>query len=251
VTAECRPDSSPARGGGGWGEADDGRLAAAASPHPDPPPQAGERARKRFRAPRRIGPALAGVLLALFLWGGGFLWFVHALPSGVADPDSTTDAIVVLTGGRLRIDEGLALHARGRAKWLFVSGVHPGVTVAELLRVAPEARGEQPCCIELGYAAADTLGNAQETAAWLHEHHFRSLRLVTAGYHMPRALLELRRAAPEAVIVPHPVFPERVRQADWWAWPGSAWLIASEYNKYLGALLRGLAQPAPAEAAVS
>ena len=69
---------------------------------------------------------------------------------------------------------------------------------------------------------------------------FASLRLVTAGYHMPRSLLEFRRALPGVRIVPHPVFPERVRQADWWAFPGTAWLIVGEYVKYLGAIVHGL-----------
>ncbi len=45
---------------------------------------------------------------------------------------------------------------------------------------------------------------------------------------------------PELEIVPHPVFPEHVKQRDWWRWPGSASLIISEYNKYLVALARGL-----------
>jgi uncharacterized SAM-binding protein YcdF (DUF218 family) len=190
-------------------------------------------------------PPSTGVLVAALLWGAGFLWFAHALPSAVADLETPTDAIVVLTGGRLRIDEGMALLAQGKGKRLFVSGVHPGVTLPEILHLSPETPDWARCCVDLGYAADNTLGNAQETARWMRAHDFRSLRLVTAGYHMPRALLELRHAFPEAMIVAHPVFPQQVRQRDWWAWPGSAWLIAGEYNKFLGAFLRSLVHPAP------
>jgi uncharacterized SAM-binding protein YcdF (DUF218 family) len=203
-----------------------------------------EKRRPRLSA-RWLVPPAAGVLVAALLWAAGFLWFTHALPSTVDDPDARTDAIVVLTGGRLRIDEGLALLAQGKGKRLLVSGVHAGVTLSEILHLSPETPDWAQCCVDLGYAADNTLGNAQETARWMRKHDFHSLRLVTAGYHMPRALLELRHVFPEATIVPHPVFPQQVRQADWWAWPGSAWLIAGEYNKFLGAFLRSLVHPIP------
>jgi hypothetical protein len=44
--------------------------------------------------------------------------------------------------------------------------------------------------------------------------------------------------------------PEQVKQANWWAWPGTAMLIVGEYDKYLGAVLRAtfgvhLAESAP------
>ena len=67
---------------------------------------------------------------------------------------------------------------------------------------------------------------------------FNSLRLVTASYHMPRSLLEFSRVMPEVRIIPHPVFPERVKQERWWASPGTASLIVAEYQKYLLALAR-------------
>jgi uncharacterized SAM-binding protein YcdF (DUF218 family) len=67
---------------------------------------------------------------------------------------------------------------------------------------------------------------------------FSSLRLVTAWYHMPRSLLELDRAMPEIEIVAHPVFPDEVSGEHWWASRGTLLVLASEYGKYLGALLR-------------
>ena len=72
---------------------------------------------------------------------------------------------------------------------------------------------------------------------------FHSLRLVTASYHMPRSLLEFSRAMPEVHIIPHPVFPERVKQERWWAWPGTASLIVAEYQKYLLALAAAGVRP--------
>ncbi|MFQ5775674.1 MAG: YdcF family protein [Kiloniellaceae bacterium] len=180
--------------------------------------------------------ALAGVCAAAWLLG--LAWFAATLPAAVGDTARTTDAIVVLTGGSGRVHRGLELLADKRARKLFVSGVYRGVDVRELLRVSRQSPEDLACCIALGYEADNTRGNAVETAAWMRAQGLRSLRLVTAAYHMPRSLLEFRRAMPDIEIVPHPVFPEHVRQRDWWRWPGSASLIVSEYAKYLVALVR-------------
>jgi hypothetical protein len=55
---------------------------------------------------------------------------------------------------------------------------------------------------------------------------------------MPRSLLELDRAMPEIEIIAHPVFPDEVSQEHWWVSRGTAILLANEYGKYLGALIR-------------
>ena len=119
-----------------------------------------------------------------------------------------------------------------------MSGVYHGVDITELFRVRQQPPDEFACCVVLGHEADDTQGNALETAAWMDESGYRSLRLVTATYHMPRSLLEFRQVLPDAEIIPHPVFPTNFRRNDWWRWPRSASLVASEFNKYLVARVR-------------
>lgn len=190
------------------------------------------------RRPRLLLAAGIGLgLVFLLAWAVGLVWFARHLPSAVADPDRRTDAIVVLTGGQGRLQQGLDLLSARQADKLFVSGVYRGVEVAQLLEISQRAPGELACCVTLGYEADDTHGNAMESARWIGEQGFRSLRLVTATYHMPRSMLEFRRAMPEIEIVPHPVFSPRFKQEDWWRWPGSASLLATEYSKYLLASL--------------
>ncbi len=180
---------------------------------------------------------LGGLLgLIVAAWLAGLVWFTAQLPTAVDDPTGATDAIVVLTGGSGRVIEGFELLAAGRARKLLISGVNPGVDMQELLRFSQRSPAELECCVTLGYQASSTFGNAIETARWMRESGLRSLRLVTAAYHMPRSLLQFRRAMPEIDIIPHPVFSEHFRQDDWWRWPGSATLIVSEYSKYLVAL---------------
>ncbi|MBL6935553.1 MAG: YdcF family protein [Alphaproteobacteria bacterium] len=184
---------------------------------------------------------LVGALgLVVALWAGGLFWFVRQIPDRVADTTSHTDAIVVLTGGSERLGAGLELLEAKMAGKLFISGVYHGVEVAELLRLSQQAPAELDCCITLGYDAEDTVGNAHETAAWMAENGFHSLRIVTANYHIPRGLLEFRRALPQAVLIPNPVFPAHVRLDGWWRWPGTTRLVIGEYDKFLAASLRGV-----------
>ncbi len=184
----------------------------------------------------RCAVALIGLF---FLWGVGFLWFAADLPHEVGEPERKTDAIVVLTGGSGRLHQGLELLAAQRAKRLFVSGVYRGVEVEELLKLSQQSPQNLECCVVLGYEADDTRGNAAETAQWMRQEGFASLRLVTASYHMPRSLLEFGRAMPDIEIIPHPIMSANFRQDDWWRWPGSAGLLATEYTKFIVALIRG------------
>lgn len=184
----------------------------------------------------RIGVAL--VVAAAGLWSGGFLWFVADVPQGVVDTTTRTDAIVVLTGGSGRLATGLDLLQGGLSHRLFISGVYRGVDVAEIVKLGRGDQAGLKDAVVLGYGADDTVGNAVETALWAKEQNLHSLRLVTGAYHMPRSLLEFRRALPEAQLIAHPVFPDAVKSREWWRWPGTAALLASEYSKYLGAMLR-------------
>lgn len=196
------------------------------------------------RSSRRPLAAL-GILLGLLAgaWGGGLLMFADSLGTEAGDRDTVTDAIVVLTGGSDRLSSGLALLEAGKGRKLFISGVHKGVDLPDLLRRAHLSAGEPSSRVALGHTADDTVGNAVETAAWIEAEGFASLRLVTAAYHMKRALLEFRRAMPRVAIVPHPVYPDAVKTRDWWRWPGTASLLATEYTKYLAARLRYLFFP--------
>lgn len=182
--------------------------------------------------------AVLGVLVAV--WLAGLVWFANRIPSpdGTVISPATTDAIVVLTGGPLRLKAGLELLEAGKAKKLFVSGVGKHIDLAELLHAAQTSSSAVACCVALGHEAADTTGNATETRQWMEHEGFHSLRLVTANYHMQRSLLEFRYAMPDMEIVPNPVFPDSFKRNHWWAWPGTFALIVTEYQKYLAAAAR-------------
>ena len=199
---------------------------------------------RRRRRPRRLRRFVLLALSAFAVaWLFGFYRFLELIPEpGQASP-RVTDAIVVLTGGAGRVREGLRLLEAGFAGKLFISGVHGGVDAQALLRVARRAPGNLECCIVIDHAAHSTRGNARETAKWVQKEGHRSLRLVTASYHMPRSLLEFRHTLPAGTeIEPHPVFPEGFRADGWLPWRGSGRLVFSEYHKFVAAMLaRGAA----------
>ena len=180
------------------------------------------------------------LILSLFLigvWGIGLVRFITDIPDLVEDNTSKTGAIVVLTGGSGRVNEGLALLDKDLAEKLFISGVYRGLDVRKLLQLARRNFSDLESRVGIGNAV-NTIGNASETAQWSFRHQISSIRLVTAAYHMPRSMLEFRHAMPSVRIFPHPVFPNHVKQDEWWMWPGTTALFISEYNKFLMAWIR-------------
>ena len=176
------------------------------------------------------------IFVLAILWSVGLVGFAASLPRDIADPSSHTDAIVVPTGGHGRLVAGLELLRAGQAERLFISGVYDGVSVPSL--VGENAGAATICCVDLGYSARDTYENASESATWMAERGYSSLRLVTGNYHIPRAILEFRSAMPDVKVIANPVFPQHVRVDNWWRYRGTAGLIASEYAKYILALIR-------------
>ena len=194
-----------------------------------------------FQSQRRAGRLfrrlLVATLAALLIWTAGLISFAGSIPKSIKDPARHTDSIIVLTGGSGRLEEGLNLLELNMAKRLFVSGVYQGVDVKTLFKMFQRNPWHLETRVGIG-TATNTLGNATETAEWIAGKGFRSMRLVTASYHMPRSLLEFKHAMPNAQITAHPVFPTHVKVDEWWAWSGTAELIAGEYNKFLFAWLR-------------
>lgn len=185
---------------------------------------------------RGLGRAILIAAVVVAPFAVGFVRFVDHIPPPTNDM-SRTDAIVVLTGGSDRIATGLNLLEAGEAERLFVSGVHPGVGIDQLLKInrpadAPPNPGLAQR-IDLGDTAGDTFGNSIESAEWMRTNHYRSMRLVTANYHMRRALIEFRMAAPDLDIIPNPVQPPGFDSAAWWRDRATFDLLLGEYGKYL------------------
>lgn len=177
---------------------------------------------------------MAFVTLVL-IWALGFIWFAANVVTMKPEyMDEKTDAIIVLTGGDKRVNEGLDLLANGKADKLFISGVNQQVKPEELVALWPGNKEKVLCCITLGYNAEDTGDNAMESDEWIGANNIKSIRLVTSNYHMARSGLIFHQKMPTLEIYRHPVVP-----ADFDPWGSQFWPFAfEEYNKFLLTWLR-------------
>lgn len=201
--------------------------------------QAGDSAtRPAAPSPRRWGRLLLiGVLAAGALLGAGFFWFVQRIELSENLPVRNADGIVALTGGRFRINDALELLAAGRGQRLLITGVNPVTRPNQISRLMPEHQRWFTCCVDIDHSA-NTVGNAVETRRWVKARGFRSVIVVTANYHMPRALAELAHELPDVALVPYSVLSDKVRVESWWENPETARLLLLEYGKFMVAKIR-------------
>jgi uncharacterized SAM-binding protein YcdF (DUF218 family) len=142
----------------------------------------------------------------------------------------------VITGGQQRLADGFDLLQSGAGKALLVSGVGQGVSkaiLADELNLDPRETALLDCCVTLEFQAGDTRGNAVAAGKWAQINGFRSLRLVTANYHMPRAKAIFTRKLPDIALSYWPVSPDDLDLDIWWKTPPIIRLLAREYAKYL------------------
>lgn len=171
------------------------------------------------------------IILCIFLWCAGLALFVFW--TGTQQPyEGKAEGAVVLTGGDGRIGAGLELLSEKRVEKLLISGVHPDVKVKELLAINHEPK-ELAAHVDLGFSAQDTLGNADETAEWVQKNKLQSLIIVTAHYHMPRAMIHLGEQLPNVALYPYPIVSKSFRGKDWLHDPTARRLLLNDYNKFL------------------
>jgi uncharacterized SAM-binding protein YcdF (DUF218 family) len=184
---------------------------------------------------------LTALLAIVMLWAAGLLVFAarvaHSTPP--ADP-GRAEGIVALTGpSPARMTVGIALLQEGHAERLLISGVNRMNNRDSIRRAARAVAGPvYDCCVDLGFEAVDTIGNARESADWVRARGYDQVIVVTADYHMPRALLELRGAMPHTRLIPYPVATDELNARAWWRNSRQTRRLALEYSKYLVILAR-------------
>lgn len=203
------------------------------SPPADPPSPTRRRAPRTLRFVRLLGFLSIFGTAALV---AGFFFFVLNVPAAEPEQTLSGDGIVVVTGGVDRLGYAFDLLTERRAQRLLISGVNPSTTEAEIARLHPKGAHFLSCCVDLGFRALNTAGNALETREWARTHGFQRIIVVTSGWHMRRTLLEIQRSLPEVELIPHPVISQSTANEDWWREPDNLRILIAEYVKYLAAI---------------
>ena len=185
---------------------------------------------------------VAAFLVVALIWAAGLFAFVSRVQHATPLPDPLpAEGIVVLTGANSnqRIAAAVDLLTERLGARVLVSGVNRDVSREQLRRSSKTVRRLYDCCVDLGFTAADTVGNARETAEWAKARRYESLIIVTSDYHMPRAMLELRAVLrPPMVLQTYSVATPALKARGWQRSPRAARLLVLEYCKYLAILGR-------------
>lgn len=169
------------------------------------------------------------ILLAVLIVSVLFVDFVYKTFSFKVR-DLNPDAVVVLAGGRGRIEEGVRLYREGKGQRLFLIGLGPSVKKTDLYKDAEGVRSSEQVYLEK--VSRNTLENAIFARELISRNNVRSMLLITSRYHMKRSLLIFRSLLPKDIaIYPHPVTSKNSTEA-WWSHSGSLRLLFSEFYKY-------------------
>jgi uncharacterized SAM-binding protein YcdF (DUF218 family) len=187
--------------------------------------------------------SIAVFLVLALIWFSGLLAYAARVQGSTpARAPQPAQGIVALTGANSgdRLSAAMGLLEDDYGRRMLVSGVDRKATREDIRHVSRAVRRLYECCVDLGFTAADTVGNARETLAWAQAMRYRSLIVVTADFHMPRAMLELNAVLkPAGITAQSYAVPTRaLKRRDWWRNPAAARLMVVEYCKYLAILGR-------------
>jgi uncharacterized SAM-binding protein YcdF (DUF218 family) len=183
---------------------------------------------------------LTFIAILVLIWLIGLFAFADRVRGYTPAPEpARADAIVALTGPSAeRVNAAIRLLEQDKGKRVLVSGVNREVRREELRALTPGSNRLFNCCVDLGFEAEDTVGNAQEIAGWARNKGYDSLIVVTSDYHMPRALTEIHAAAPQVKLTAYAVETPSLDNSRWWRAAVTARRMTLEYMKYLAALTR-------------
>ena len=183
---------------------------------------------------------LALVGIVALIWLVGLFAFADRVRNFTPAPEpARADGIVALTGPSAeRVNAAIRLLEQDKGERVLISGVNREVRRQELRELTPGSNRLFNCCVDLGFEAETTNGNAQEIAAWAQSKGYDSLIVVTSDYHMPRSLLEIRGAAPGVELTPYAVSTPSLDNSGWWRAAVTARRMTLEYLKYLAVLGR-------------
>ena len=154
----------------------------------------------------------------LFCLLSGFLWwtlllfntFPKKLYLNYTPQISDSVGIIVLTGGKSRIEKGVDLLSKGYGDKLFISGVFMPSEIEAKFSLEKEKKELFKCCVFFDQKSKNTLENAQEVDKWLNQNkNIKSIILISSYYHLPRSMMIFEKKIRSSVkIYPKPAIQD-------------------------------------------
>jgi len=180
------------------------------------------------------------VISLFFLWIGSVCLYMCYVSNTLSQPPlysfppfDIADEMVVLTGGRNRMEAAFSLSKIYRPKNMFISGVSKKATLEDIKFLAAEPISPEINVI-LGKKATNTRENALEVDNWVKQNNISRILLVTSDYHMKRSIQELKDVNPQLTVVPCPIKSD----FDW----RFVWICIKEAHKLTYVLVRNYAK---------
>ena len=102
--------------------------------------------------------------------------------------------VVVLTGGKNRIEKGVDILSKGYGDELLISGVFMPSEIEAKFSLEREKKELFKCCVSFDQKSKNTLENAEEVEKWLNQNKdIKSIILVSSYYHLPRSMMILEK----------------------------------------------------------
>lgn len=104
--------------------------------------------------------------------------------------ENIVEGIVVLTGDKYRISEGLSLLEKKIGNKLLISGVNSKISLNVIKNEFPKYDELFNCCIEFDNTSSNTFENIREAYVWKLNNNINTILIVSSDYHLPRVELE-------------------------------------------------------------
>ena len=135
---------------------------------------------------------LSSIILLGYIWWLIFLF--NILPKNYYSktfPNTSSETgVVVLTGGKMRIEKGMEILQKGFAEKMFISGVFMPSEIEMKFNSEKSKKDLLDCCVNFGAKAKNTIENAIEANQWLKDNsEITKIILITSYYHLPRSIL--------------------------------------------------------------
>jgi uncharacterized SAM-binding protein YcdF (DUF218 family) len=153
----------------------------------------------------------------------------------IAQSPKRADAIIILSGGKARVEKGVELYKARYAPYIILSNAKESVSRSgDMLQTALDL-GIPQDIIYTENAAESTYQNAEYTLSIMEKHDFQSAIVVSSEFHMRRVKLLFDRAYKQSDIeLTYVGSTSGYNAKRWWSDPKSRESTFNEYVKIIG-----------------